>query len=174
MSLEKRLAERRDDLVEKWITRIYGTYPPETQKVWRANKDRFGNPVGCAITETAGALYDHLLAWDDAEAIKASMERLVRVRAVQDFSPSQAVGFVFVFKKLLREEFLETLDAEGRLPELLAMEARVDNLALMAFDLYNSAREQVFRMRVDEVKRAQSNLLKRAGMIVDAPAQAAD
>jgi hypothetical protein len=93
---------------------------------------------------------------------------------VQDFSPSQAVGFVFVFKKLLREEFLETLDAEGRLPELLAMEARVDNLALMAFDLYNSAREQVFRMRVDEVKRAQSNLLKRAGMIVDAPAQAAD
>jgi hypothetical protein len=174
MSLEQRLAEKRDDLVARWIDGILGTYPPETQKVWRTNKDRFGNPVGCAITDTAGALYDHLLAWNDAEAIKDSMDRLVRVRAVQDFSPSQAVSFVFVLKKILREAFLETLEAEGRLPELLAMEARIDNLALMAFDLYNSAREQVFRMRVDEVKRAQSNLLKRARMIVDEPAPEAE
>jgi hypothetical protein len=44
----------------------------------------------------------------------------------------------------------------------------------MAFDLYSKDREAIFNMRVKEVKLAQSNLLRRARMIVDNTAKGAE
>jgi len=41
----------------------------------------------------------------------------------------------------------------------------VDNLASMAFDLYVAARDQIFRMRVEEVKRAHTNIVRRANLM---------
>jgi hypothetical protein len=97
----------------------------------------------------------------------ASLDKLIRIRAVQDFSPSQAISFVFLLKKLLRDEFFSDLKAQGRLEDLLRFEAKVDNLAMMSFDIYTKSREMIYRMRVDEVKRSQSSLLRKAGMIAD-------
>jgi hypothetical protein len=41
----------------------------------------------------------------------------------------------------------------------------VDNLAVIAFDLYVNARDQVQRMRVEEVKRAHTNIVRRANLM---------
>lgn len=167
MTFESELAERKDELSEKWAELILRTYPKETQKVWTRQKDRFQNPVGAAIFEATRALVDLIIEWEDAERIAQELDRLIKIRSVQDFSPSQAISFVFLLKKLFRDEYFKTMESEGRLPELLRFEAKVDNLAMMSFDIYCKGREQVYRMRVDEVKRAQSNLLRRAGMVAD-------
>ncbi|QJB56240.1 RsbRD N-terminal domain-containing protein [Pseudodesulfovibrio sp. zrk46] len=167
MTFESELATRKDELSEKWAELILQTYPKETQKIWTRQKDRFQNPVGAAIFEATRALFDHVIEWQDATKIAEELDRVIRIRSVQDFTPSQAVSFVFLLKKLLRDEYFKQMDKEGKLAELLRFEAKVDNLAMMAFDIYSKDREQVFRMRVDEVKRAQSQLLKRAGMIAD-------
>ena len=174
MNLEQRLAEQRDSLVAKWADHILGSYPEETRRIWKGQTDQFANPVGCAINECASALFDLTLAWDDATAIGENLERLVKIRSIQDFSPSQAVGFVFGLKKILREEYFDDLKRDGALDQLLAFEARVDNLALMAMDLYAKSRETIFNMRVNEVKSAQYNLLRRARMIVDQTAKGAE
>lgn len=174
MDLESRLAERRDDLVAKWRDLILGTYPEETRKFWRRQKNRFANPVGHSIDKCAAELFDLVLAWEDAEAIAEALNELIKIRAVQDFSPSQAVSVVYLLKKLLREEFMRELGEANRLAELMAFEARVDNLALMAFDLYSRDREAIFNMRVKEVKIAQHNLLRKANMIVEFTAKGAE
>lgn len=175
MTFESQLAERKAELAQKWADLILGTYPKETQKVWGKQKDRFQNPVGAAIIEATGELMDLILQWQDADAIAANLDKLIRIRSVQDFSPSQAISFVFLLKKLLRDEYFTEMQKAGRLDELLRFEAKVDNLAMMSFDIYSKSREQVFRLRVEEVKRAQSQLLKRAGMIADVTAdQSAD
>jgi len=167
MTFESELAERKNELSEKWAELILRTYPKETQKIWTRQKDRFQNPVGAAIFEATQELMVLIIDWTDAERIAEELDRLIRIRSVQDFTPSQATSFVFLLKKLLRDEFFKKMEAEGRLPELLRFEAKVDNLAMMSFDIYSKGRELVYRMRVDEVKRAQSNLLRRAGMIAD-------
>ena len=59
------------------------------------------------------------------------------------------------------------MEKEGTLADLLRFEARIDNLAMMSFDIYTKSRDEVFRFRVEEVKRSQSSLLRQAGMIVD-------
>ncbi|PKN07996.1 MAG: hypothetical protein CVU73_09090 [Deltaproteobacteria bacterium HGW-Deltaproteobacteria-8] len=165
MGLEQRIAERSEELAGKWADLILGTYPPETQAVWKSNRELFSNPVGHAIRTAASELIPLLLAWNDADAVAAALTKLVKIRAVQDFAPSQALSFVFLFKKLLRQTFMKELAAKGALEELLAFETRVDNLAVIAFDLYVSARDQVQRMRVEEVKRAHTNIVRRANLM---------
>ncbi|MBI9080012.1 MAG: RsbRD N-terminal domain-containing protein [Pseudodesulfovibrio sp.] len=167
MTFESILAERTAELSEKWAGLVLQTYPRETQKIWGRQKDRFDNPVGVTIIEATRELFPSLLEWDDAEKISKSLDKLIRIRAVQDFSPSQAISFVFLLKKLLRDEFFKPMKKEGTLEDLLRFEAKIDNLAMMAFDIYSKSRELIYRMRVDEVKRAQHNLLKKAKMIVD-------
>lgn len=167
MTFETVLAEQKAQLAEGWAELILRTYPKETQKVWTRQKDRFQNPVGAAILEATGELVELLLGWEDAGAIAASLDKLIRIRAVQDFTPSQAIGFVFLLKKLIRDEFFKDMERDGTLADLLRFEARIDNLALMSFDIYTKSREEVFRMRVEEVKRSQSSLLRRAGIVAD-------
>lgn len=167
MTFNTVLAERKAELSEGWAELVLRTYPKETQKVWTRQKDRFQNPVGAAILEATGELFDLLIDWKDAGEIAASLDKLIRIRAVQDFTPSQAIGFVFLLKKLIRDEFFKGMERDGTLADLLRFEARIDNLAMMSFDIYTKSREEVFRLRVEEVKRSQSNLLRRAGMIAD-------
>jgi hypothetical protein len=171
MTFESELAERRAELSEKWADLILQTYPKETQKIWGRQKDRFQNPVGAAIIDATRELFDHMLDWQDAERIATSLDTLIRIRSVQDFSPSQAVSFVFLLKKLLRDEFFKTMQGNGTLDELLRFEAKVDNLAMMSFDIYSKGRETIYRLRVEEVKRAQSSLLRKAGLIADVTAE---
>lgn len=165
MGLFEAVAERSEELSQKWAELILGTYPPETQTVWRKNRDQFTNPVGCCILESTSRLIPLLLTWNDAEAVAKALDQIVKIRAVQDFSPSQALSFVFLFKKILRQEFVQELSAKGELEDLLRFETRVDNLAVMAFDLYVASRDQVARMRVDEVKRAHTNIVRRANLM---------
>ncbi|WP_319583045.1 RsbRD N-terminal domain-containing protein [uncultured Pseudodesulfovibrio sp.] len=170
MTFESTLAERKAELSQKWAELVLRTYPKETQKVWTRQKDRFQNPVGAAIIEATGELFGHLIEWQDAEGMARSLDKLIRIRAVQDFTPSQAISFVFLLKKLLRDEFFRPMKKDGTLEELLRFEAKVDNLAMMSFDIYSKSREEVFRFRVEEVKRAQSSLLRKAGMVADVTA----
>lgn len=50
----------------------------------------------------------------------------------------------------------------ARLNEYLAVESRVDSLGLMALDLYAGDREKVFNLRVEEIKRSQSQVVRWA------------
>lgn len=165
MGLIEAMAERAEELSQKWADLILGTYPAETQAVWRKNHDQFSNPVGCNILESTSRLIPLLLSWNDAEAVAKALDQIVKIRAVQDFSPSQALSFVFLLKKVLRQEFTQELSAKGELEELLRFETRVDNLAVMAFDLYVASRDQIARMRVEEVKRAHTNIVRRANLM---------
>jgi hypothetical protein len=165
MGLTDSIAARSAELARKWADLVLGTYPQETQVVWRKNNDAFTNPVGAAIHDSTSRLIPLLLSWNDPEAVAHALEQIVKIRAVQDFSPGQALSFVFLLKKLLRQEFMKELSAKGELEELLRFETRVDNLAVIAFDLLVAARDQIARMRVEEVKRAHVNIVRRANLM---------
>ncbi len=170
MDLERRLAEDKEELARKWYDLLLGAYPPETQKIWKAQLDGFQNPVGETMKEATAKLVGLILSWDDAAAIGHELDRIIKIRAVQDFKPSQALAFVFQFKKLLRDTYLDEVKKSGEWDALLGQEAKIDNLALMALDIYCKCRQQVFDLKVAEIKRAQHNLLIRANMIVGNPA----
>lgn len=131
------------DIVERWVEQTLQSYPAETLPFLRGEQDPFRNPVGHALKENLAILAHELLGTMDRKRIAEALDAIVRVRAVQNFSPAGAVRFVFG----LREAIQET---SGAVPE--SLQSRIDELALMAFDQYMSCREEIFRLRMNELR----------------------
>ena len=154
-TLPEILAARKNIIVDKWAEAILSTYPHESLKFLSSQKDRFANPIGHAVRSSSEKLFDELVHGNDVEKIRASLDDFLRMRAVQDFAPSEAVGFVFMLKRVLREITAQEMTGKVQASfqdELLNFESRIDSMALVAIDLYMEAREKLSRIRIDEVK----------------------
>ena len=150
--LRELLSNKKSVIVDKWIQSIDNSYPLETSKFLKSQKDRFSNPVGYAISSCAENLFNELLKSCNKENIKASLLDLIKIRAVQEFSPSQSIGFIFQLKKIIHEELESEIKAGSNFRELMEIETVIDEMALAAFDLYMDAREKIFQIRVKELK----------------------
>ncbi|MCL5266588.1 MAG: RsbRD N-terminal domain-containing protein [Bacteroidetes bacterium] len=150
--LRELLVKKKSAIVDKWVQRILGSYPSESLKFLISQKDRFANPVGYTISSSAGAIFDELIGDSDSRVTETLLKDVVRIRAVQEFSPSQAIRFVFDLKEVIRNEIEKEAGEICSSDELAELESRIDNLALIAFDSYMDSREKLFRIRLDEVK----------------------
>jgi hypothetical protein len=86
---------------------------------------------------------------------------------VQDFTASQATAFVFKLKEILRKSLADELQDVACLKELVAFESRIDQLSLLAFDVYMSCREKIYEIAANETRNRTFRAFKRAGLIVE-------
>ncbi|HDS01268.1 MAG TPA: hypothetical protein ENO07_04540, partial [candidate division Zixibacteria bacterium] len=91
-----------------------------------------------------------------------SMDNFVRVRSVQDFTPSQAVNFMYLLKDILKEACAEKLEEPGIIRELIDFEIKIDRLTFLAFDVYVNCREQINRIRLKEVRDRSAVLFEKS------------
>lgn len=166
-----RLAElvlaRKETLLADWFDSILAQYPAEAAKLWKFQKDSFANPVGTRFKDSLGVLLEGVATERDLDELAPHLDEIVRIRAVQSFTPSQAVSFLTLLKKTLRESLWPEITDQRLFAEFLALESRVDLLLLLALDVYAACREQIFDLRMKDVKNASAHLLKRAGYIAD-------
>jgi RsbT co-antagonist protein rsbRD N-terminal domain len=160
---------RRAALADRWGELVLATYPGPTTAFLLKERDGFRNPVGVTIRNAVQALTDGLLAGDDPGSLAGPVDAVVRVRAVQDFSPAEAAGFVFLFRRALSLELGEEL-AKTPAAELLEIDARIDAVALLAWERYTSCREKISAIRSREATARTYALLKRAGLLEDVKA----
>ena len=154
MNLQKLLTKKRDRIVGNWVNSIQESYPAETVEFFRHQRNRFANPVGAAISETTGPLFDELLNGNNPQNISSLLDNIVRIRAVQDFMPSGAVAVVFLLKKVIRDELKKDIEKDGLYEDLLEFESRIDYCVLLAFDVYMKCRETVWENKLDDfIKR---------------------
>ena len=169
MNLEKLLSQKRSAILKKWYDIILKTYPEQSQSFLKKQKDQFANPVGQTIFEGIESIYDELLQGAESDKISLFLDNIIRVRAVQDFSPSRAVGFIFGLKGIIREELEGEILKEGIAEEWVAFESKIDGLALLCFDIYTACRQKLSDIRVNEVRNQSSRLLKMAGLVYEIP-----
>lgn len=155
--------EHKNALVSQWIEAVFKSYPLDTTGLLRTKQDPFANPVGEITTTMAGYLYDatageHIIP----ERVSDALMRFVRLRAVQDFPPSQGLGVIYVLKQLIRETLLPLFLAGNAVKEYLEAESRLDTLALMAFDIYLNARETVCEQRIKEIRDQHAQVVRFA------------
>lgn len=146
--------ETRQAVAERWLAETLRTYPDQTAQFLIRERDPFRNPVGTALREAIPALVNELFEELDAVSVARALEGVVRIRAVQQFSASEAVGFVFLLKSAVRAEW----PAGTQMPTDL--DRRVDQIALAAFDLYARCREQIHEVRLREAGRRSEMLEK--------------
>jgi len=175
MKLEELLKQKASHIRKRWLNLIIETYPADSQRFLREQKDRFANPVGTTLSREVETLYHELLHGMDSEKVNSSLEEIVKIRAVQDFSPARAMTFIFLLKKVLREELAQEIkESPAACEELLALESRVDEMALRGFDLYTKCRERIYEIRAKEAKNQVSRLLQRAGLLCEIPSWDSD
>lgn len=165
MSLTEYLQRNQKSILKAWFQSVVDTYPEETAKFLKKEKDPFANPVGRSIHEGIQGIFTEILGGLPSDDVVPFLDRIVRVRAVQDFTPAQAVSFMFSLKDVVRSH----MEKDGLLAQhagdLAAFDRTVDRAALMAFNIYVECREKLYQLRIDEIKNRTGRLLERANAI---------
>ena len=179
MTLAKHLEKDREAIAKRWLDLTLGTYARETARFLQGESNPFANPVGQVLASELRALTDAVLDGSDPERLCEHLEGVIEVRAFQGHPPSRVLSFVFLLKRAIRER-LGSASREKRLyGELAELEARVDQLALFGLDIYTKTRDRMWQLRIDEVKRSVSGVLRRidwidTGEADEAPGDAAE
>ena len=170
--LENFLSRNKAAILERWYHLILETYPAGTSKSLKQEKDRFVNPVGHTISRETRSLYEELLGGMNIDRLSSSLNNIIRIRSVQDFSPSRAIGFIFLLKKAIREVLESGIQEKPVLEEWMEFQSRIDQLALLAFDIYMECREKICEIRVNEAKAEREmafKLLERMNVMREKP-----
>ena len=96
MGLRNLLENKKSSIINKWFEFVTDTYAPDAALFFKNQRDGFLNPVGGTTRNILEKLFEAILDKTDADGIVVTLEPLIKIRAVQNFSPSQAVGFLFV------------------------------------------------------------------------------
>jgi hypothetical protein len=153
------LKENQSAIVDQWLADTLATYQSGAAEFFKHTKDPFANPVGNALIKGMAGIFECLVTERPIESTRGNLDEIIRIRAVQDFSPSQAISFVFLLKKTVRMELGGKINNPELLADLTAFESRIDEVVLLAFEIYAHCREQVNKLRVDEVKRSVSAIM---------------
>ncbi|MGC9988372.1 MAG: RsbRD N-terminal domain-containing protein [Terriglobales bacterium] len=143
-------------ILERWVARTAESYPRYATALLSEERDPFRNPMGDALRRNLSQLLHELFGEMDATAIDSALDPIIRLQVVQGFAPDDAVRFVSLLKDLLREDGPEQNSEAlgGSLDSRRIDNARIDRLADIAADKYAQCREQLTRIRANEVRRA--------------------
>jgi hypothetical protein len=101
----------------------------------------------------------------DPQRINSYLDPIIRIRAVQNFTPSQAVAFILYLKEALRMSLTKELRDIRNVTEFSELESKIDRLSLMAFDIYMQCREKIYQLSANEMKNRTFRAFERAGLV---------
>ncbi len=167
-SFNEQLAKKRKKIIDKWFEAIINTYPKETARILAKSKNKFDNPVGVATMQCAEAVVDLLPGDTDFEKVESELDSVIRIRAVQSFKPSNAIGFVFSLKGIVRDVLGSSFfneSSDRKISE--SFDRKIDKMALAAFDRFMKCREDIFLLKATESKRRIHRAFERAGLVAE-------
>lgn len=132
--------ESRARFVEEWFAALLKGYPGSSARLMAGDPDPFRNPAGHQLRHNLVAIVDALI--DGAPPPTAALDGVVRLRALQGFTASEAVSFLLPLGPILGR------DRPGH-----DFGERIDRFMLASFDLYVACREQMWTIRANEASR---------------------
>jgi len=167
--LGKILEKNKAAIAKKWFNLAAQTYALDTAQFLKSKADPFANPVGSTMLTGLDGILDQLIHTMDPQILNSHLDSIIRIRAIQDFTPSQATAFILSLKKVLREYLAKELQASRLAAEFIEFESKIDQICLMAFDIYIQCREKVYQISANETRNRTFRAFERAGLIVEPP-----
>jgi len=159
--LRRLLRANSDAIVGRWLDCVLRTYAKDAAAAFARQKDPFANPVGHSLRVGTRAIFDSILAGEECDQVNRPLSEVIKIRAVQQFTASQAVGFVFLLKDAIRDQLGDVTSDAAIMAELEGLDRVIDRVALQAFDVFVECREQLCELRVNEVKRSVSWIMEK-------------
>ena len=168
MKLSNLLLDKKSAIVKKWLNEIYDSYPVDTSQFLKGQTDQFLNPVGYTFSQAIEGLFDEIILNETtSDKLLILLDDIIRIKAVQSLNPSDAVFFIFLLKKVIRASLKKEIKGQQQIEALQRIESRIDDIALLAFNIYMKCREKIYDIKMNEAKTMYFRLLKRANLITD-------
>jgi len=164
MTLKAILKETEKEILEEWFDCLYTSYDPDTMWRFKNSTDLFHNPVGVNSKKALTNIWKILLDGGTTKEATLAMDPVIRIRAIQKFSPSLAISFLIELKEVVRK-VLKKKKVKEYENELYALDSQIDTLQLLAFDVYTSCREEISQLRVDTERKKIYSAFSRAGLL---------
>ncbi len=163
------LEERKDTIVERWVDAVLAAYPSDSAAIFQAQKDPFANPLGHTVRESTRGVFQVILNGMDKEELREQLDPIVRIRAVQQLTPTEALSFVFALRSIVQDTIPEAKADPRHRGGIAKLNEQIDQVALAAFELYAARREEVSRLRIGEVKRQVAWVMAKINKQDEAP-----
>lgn len=161
MDVKDLLSKKRDSIINKSFELTISTYPENTQIFFKEKNRQFTNPVGYTIYKGIEQIIDNLISDKPIESFISPVEEIIKIRALQDFTPSQAVGFVFLIKKAIYDELVKDSNTD----QLMDILAQIDSLSMIAFDIFMKYKERIYDLKAKELIDRTWWLLKKYNIV---------
>ena len=123
---------------EEWQEAFFATYG--SADFLRRKTNQFANPVGSTISSSIEEILQLLRKGAGKDALRSPLDGIFRIRAIQEFTPSQALAPLLAIKPLLEKH------TPKKGASLTAADwSMIDSMVLLAFDIYMECREQIYR-----------------------------
>ncbi len=150
MNLLEALKKKEKKILDVWVERTLDSYT--SSDFFKQAKNQFANPVGVNVKVGLTKIFELIMTEAEPQEFAEPLDQVIRIRAVQEFTPAQAVAPILELKWVVKQIF--SGDDKGRtlLPELVPFDRDVDRIALMAFDMYMNCRDRLYQARIRELK----------------------
>lgn len=153
--LQQILEQNKDTIIEDWAAQTFNTYEPEMVRFLHKEKNQFANPVRNTILTSTEKIYDAILNDVEFNTNYPGLEDIIKLRTVQDFSPSEALSFLFILRNIIRMKLQQSEQVSDSVKEINEFEGKMDKLTALAFDIYTNCRNKIYEIRLKEI-RSQS------------------
>ena len=149
--LQNFLKQNRESILQKWLDQTINTYEPEMVRFLKREKNQFSNPVRNTIVTSLEKIFDGILNGIGVDEYHG-LEEMIKLRAVQEFSPSEALSFLFDLKKIIRKELINNDQKDEIITETCLFDEKFDTLFSLAFDVYSDCRMKIHEIKMAEIK----------------------
>lgn len=157
MKKAKQIIEQKDAIAGKWFDLIIKSYPEQSYKHLKVGRKQFSNPIGYTIFHESQIILEQLTGDFDKAVMSDAIRNIIKIRAVQDFSASEACMFMVQLKDVLYDIF----DKETSHKYFDDVFKRIDAAALMAFDIYMESKELLYSIKANEIKKRTFKMIDR-------------
>jgi hypothetical protein len=153
MALQDLLRDQRDRLVAEWLARVAACDPDPSSRLLKGHHDRFRNPIWYAYDQALPVVFEELIGDMDRARIASVLDPVMHIRTVEALSPTEATSFILLLKDVVQDALRgEGGDATG-VEAWRAFGSRVDEVALVAFELFVACQEKLQRIKASEAAR---------------------
>jgi hypothetical protein len=165
MDLHKFLTEHHKRICGQWTEAIIKTYPEEGAKFFSGSSNRFSNPVGHVFQNNVERIFLTLARGLDVAECTKDLDGILRIRAVQGFTPSAALCFIPALKEIVYSEASRQFPQENLTAALHDWNVTVDQLTMLGFDIYMGCRELLWKQKANQLYDRTHKLLEKSNLL---------
>jgi len=130
-------------------------------KFLSVNKNQFGNPIGFTLQQDLPIIFDELSGNMDNEVLEASIENIIKIRAVQEFSPAEATGFINLIKNIVISEAQVMMTEKSFIDSYFTFEKNIDTANGIAFEKYLEMKLKLSEIKINEIRNRNQRMVDR-------------